>query len=27
MPPKGNEARAAAQAELQVLMHQLITAP
>ena len=27
MPNKGNEARAAAQAELQVLMHQLITAP
>ncbi|OHX14189.1 peptidase M32 [Chromobacterium sphagni] len=27
MPSKGNEARAAAQAELQVLMHQLITAP
>ncbi|OBU84620.1 carboxypeptidase M32 [Chromobacterium subtsugae] len=27
MPAKGNEARAAAQAELQVLMHQLITAP
>ncbi|AAQ58967.1 carboxypeptidase M32 [Chromobacterium violaceum] len=27
MPAKGNEARAAAQAELQVLMHQLITSP
>ncbi|MEO9384147.1 carboxypeptidase M32 [Chromobacterium phragmitis] len=27
MPSKGNDARAAAQAELQVLMHQLITAP
>ncbi|MDF0606468.1 carboxypeptidase M32 [Neisseriaceae bacterium TC5R-5] len=27
MPPKGNEARAAAMAELQVLMHQIITDP
>jgi len=27
MPPKGNEARGAAMAELQVLLHQTITAP